>query len=372
MTTLSTQNQWYDVAVSSSITTNFGYTVYWNNVIQARWTALSGTTYTVEYRCLIRKTGGSGGTLTSSYNAYSIGGTGANTQSGSGGTYNFPSTGDYVVSTTSGTVSGASTSPTVTVTGGVVMGYYGTTWGSTSMSGSATLPAVYVKPTTPTISGSATSATSTKVIYGTTSFGIPSSGTVYLYGSTSSTPSTVQASASTTGNKTYTKSGLTANTRYYYRSNAVNGQLSSDYSSTITVVTLPAKLNSLTATTVGETSATLSYAQASDGGALTKTLEYRVGSGSWTTAGTPSSIGNLVIGNLTENQTYTVQARLTTSAGSSETISVTFTTGVASRFYGSVSGQAKQVKKLYGSVNGVARKITKIYGSVNGVAKRVF
>lgn len=108
-----------------------------------------------------------------------------------------------------------------------------------SGSGSATIhiPSSYTKPNKPTISAVANDSHSITVTYGTSSFGTPSSGTVYLYGGTSSSPSSQIASKTSTGSSTFVFNNLTPNTTYYFRSNASNGQLWSDYSSTVSAKT---------------------------------------------------------------------------------------------------------------------------------------
>ena len=230
----------------------------------------------------------------------------------------------------------------------------------------------YTAPTTPTISGSASAFNTVTVTYGTSSFGNPSTGTVYLYGASNSTPSTVVAQSSSTGDNVYTNTSLVGNTTYYYRSNAVNSQATSGYSTEITITTPCPALATLEVTNITETTATLSYSQAADGGAISsKTLQYRLNSDAWQDLGTASSIGTFTISGLTEGTSYTLEVRLVTTAGNGAIKSVTITSGVPSRFYGSVNGEAKKVKKLYGSVNGQAKRIVKLYGSVNGQAKRV-
>lgn len=234
MATLTNQNQWYDVDTQGPISTTIsGYTANWTNVIQARWTSRSGTVYSVQYRCVLRKNSGSLSTNTSSYNGYSIDGTGASEVSSSNTTINFSDTGDNVIATTSGSINGTSG----TVTGGVRLGYYGTTWGGTDLSGSITLPNPYVAPTTPTISATATSPTSITITYGTTSFGVPSTGTVTLYGGTAASPTTSIDTTNTTGDKTFTFTGLSPETTYYFRARANNGQLSSNYSTEVSATT---------------------------------------------------------------------------------------------------------------------------------------
>ena len=97
-----------------------------------------------------------------------------------------------------------------------------------------------VAPTAPTISGVQNDRQSNIITYGTSSFGNPSSGTVYLYGGTTSTPTTLIASKTSTGSSQRTHSGLESNTTYYYRARAYNGYAYSSYSPVISVKTKPA------------------------------------------------------------------------------------------------------------------------------------
>lgn len=140
MATLTNQNQWYDVATAGPYTSTIeNRNVTWTNVIQARWTARSGTTYTVQYRCVIRKSSGTSVGNNSSYAGWSIGGTGAATVTGGTSEWiYYNDIGDNQIGITTGTINGTSG----TVTGGVRLGYYGSTWGATNLSGSITLPQV--------------------------------------------------------------------------------------------------------------------------------------------------------------------------------------------------------------------------------------
>lgn len=101
-------------------------------------------------------------------------------------------------------------------------------------------PSGVTNPTTPTISGVQNDRQSNKITFGTTSFGNPSTGTVYLYGGTSDNPVTQVSAKTTTGNSTFTHSGLESNTTYYYRARAYNGYAWSNYSNTIQITTKPA------------------------------------------------------------------------------------------------------------------------------------
>ena len=114
------------------------------------------------------------------------------------------------------------------------------------LSGSVTTDSIdpaYKAPNKPTVSGLGVDARTNKITFGTSSFGYPASGNVYLYGGTSNNPTTQIASKTTTGNSTFTHSGLRPNTTYYYRARAKNSNNSwSDYSDVITVKTPPAIL----------------------------------------------------------------------------------------------------------------------------------
>lgn len=210
MATLTTKNQWYDVSVGGPYTSTIsGYSATWYNVIQARWTNLSGTTYTVQYRCLVRKTSGNLASNTSAYDGYSIGGTGAGTSSATNVTINFPNVGDNVIATVTGSVNGTSG----TVTGGVKLGYYGTTWGSTSLSGSITLP---TPVPTPDLTGIGVTPTTATVGWFVDDGEGSLNGTGYIYGGTTASPTT-QLFTTTLKNDTFVDTGLNPNTQYYYR-----------------------------------------------------------------------------------------------------------------------------------------------------------
>lgn len=192
-----------------------------------------------------------------------------------------------------------------------------TSAGSTA-SGSVTAT-TYKVPDTPTVSVTNASATSNTVTYGTASFNTPASGTVYLYGGTSSTPTTQLASKTTTGNSNYTHSGLAANTIYYYRAKASNTGGSSAYSSVKSVVTRPVaptvSLNSYSTTSI-----TLNYSVSADGGAQPRQLRYSLDGGStYTTVTTLStgsaSSGSFTISSLAANTSYTIRVMVSNQSG---------------------------------------------------------
>lgn len=217
---------------------------------------------------------------------------------------------------------------TVGVSGKVWTYVYGDAW---ITGNSVTMPSNYTKPTKPTVSASSSASTSTSVTYGTTSFGNPSSGTVYLYGGTSSTPTTQINSKSTTGNSTYTHSSLNANTRYYYRARANNGQLWSDYSDTVSTITRPPALTAKSAEVTGTTSVKINFTTAADGGADTKVIQVSRDSGqtwsnvAWVT--TPNAwSGNFSVQSLTPGTAYTFSLRVSNASGATSSGSVTATT----------------------------------------------
>lgn len=111
-----------------------------------------------------------------------------------------------------------------------------------STSVSASYDSGVASPATPSISGTNIDSYTNQITYGTSSFGNPSSGTVYLYGGTSPDPTTQIKSKTTTGNSTVTLDNLEPNTTYYYRARAHNGKAWSGYSQTITVKTKAATL----------------------------------------------------------------------------------------------------------------------------------
>ena len=133
------------------------------------------------------------------------------------------------ISNTSFTVSPNATSQTITIQ------IEGENTGSTTIHFDAT----YQPPATPTLTVTATSATSISITYGTTSFGNPATGAIVLkYGTSSSAITNQIDSSSTTGNHTFVHTGLNPNTTYYYRATATNTQ-SLSTNSTVKNATTP-------------------------------------------------------------------------------------------------------------------------------------
>ena len=191
--------------------------------------------------------------------------------------------------------------------------------GYTEYSGGGTVPSGVVAPTKPTVSAAVSSTTQNSVTYGTTSFGTPSSGTVYLYGGTSASPTTQLASKTSTGDSTYNHTGLTGNTKYYYRSRASNGSANSDYSADATAVTKPATPSACSLTVTGETTATLSVTSPSQGSALSMTVYYKLNNGSYASMGTITQGGTITktLTGLTAGTNYTATVYISTTSGNS-------------------------------------------------------
>lgn len=135
--------------------------------------------------------------------------------------------------------SGSDTTTGSSISAGVR--FYSSPWGWTGdnlyLSDTLTFTSPTTPPNTPTISIGNVTANSVTVTYGTTSFGNPSTGVVTLYGGTSAAPTTTINTTNTTGDKTFVYTGLTPETTYYFRARANNGQLNSNYSTEISVIT---------------------------------------------------------------------------------------------------------------------------------------
>lgn len=238
--------------------------------------------------------------------------------------------------TTSYTESASSTSSTFSV-------YYKDTrrddWVNTTLSWSTSVDPGYTAPSTPTVTIGTKSVDSIVVTYGTSSFGYPSSGNVYLYGGTSSSPTTQITSKTTTGNSSYTNGSLASNTEYYYRSRANNGQMNSNYSTEKTAVTLAAT-PTVSVGSISGHDATINYSTVADGGFYDKTIEYSTDGGTtWETGATviggSAQTGSFVIDNLPSGNN-SVQIRTTTTSGSDTPITISVSIPTNAKLYGGV------------------------------------
>lgn len=173
--------------------------------------------------------------------------------------------------------------------------------------------------------------------------------------------------------QTYGVTGLNANTQYtrYFRVHTTAGNSAVK---SFTWTTKPANITSATATTIGETTATIAVACGASGSAATTSLQVSDDNSTWTTVATnvQGTTVNVNLTGLTPGTSVTRYFRVHTPYGNSATTSVTFDTLLAARFYGSVNGETKLIRKLYGSVNGQTKKIDKLYGSVNGQTKLIY
>ena len=167
---------------------------------------------------------------------------------------------------------------------------------SWNVSDSVKTPAFTVAPTTPTVSITSNKYNEIIASYGTTSFGNPTTGTVYLYGDTTASPTTQIASKTTVGLSEFTWENLTGNTQYYIRSRASNSALNSNYSTDVPVITpcpVPVDLDVDSETYTAYNKLLTEYALEidSDGGAATRNAYYQLSSddgetwGEWTLIG---------------------------------------------------------------------------------------
>ena len=365
--TLANQNTWYDVAVAGPYTSTIdGYTINWNNVIQARWTGVSGSTYAMQYRCVVRKNSGNSTNNQSSYNGYSIGGSGATTSSASNINIQYPNIGDNAIKTVSGTFSGASG----TVTGGVKLGYYGTTWGGTNLTGSFNLPSAGTPPVglaasdvTPMVDGFLATVSLTSWGTGGSTADRRKSMSVRTYDESSlieprryTTIYENTLSSDITVNNQSTASGgdliIVGNTRYTLSIYANNGIANTGHIRVGDYVTLAYPV-SLSSPSFESGAATFEYDVPADGGFYDKTIEYSIDGGdNWTTVATHSggaaASGSFTVSGLSEGVEYEILVRTSTTAGSSTT-SRTFSLDTTA-FYGSHNSQAERVSRLYGAL----------------------
>lgn len=169
---------------------------------------------------------------------------------------------------------------------------------------------------------------------------------------------------------------IRGNTEYTLGAYATNGNVSTG-SQNMGNYTTRAYAPTLSVDTLGEDNVIIAYSTPADGGKYSKSVQYSLDGGTtWVTGATVStgsaSSGTFTISGLTDDTTYTLKCRVSTSAGETNGSDVTFTTLESHKLYGSVNGQTKKVTKLYGSVSGQSKEIKKLYASVGGVTKRIF
>lgn len=213
-------SSWQNIA-SAQLSYTYEYPYTWTITLQARYSNQSGNSATVRVRAVITNNAG--------YPWY-----------GSNKGYNIQGNG-YVQydATVNGGASFTTTEYSAgTLSGGGTMSLWGTysVMGSYSATASevVVMPQFIIAPSTPVISVTNDNAHKNTITYSVSSFGYPASGNVKLYWANNPnfTSQTLLQTKTTTGQFTYSHTGLTADTTYYYRVIATNGSASSDYVST--------------------------------------------------------------------------------------------------------------------------------------------
>jgi len=203
---------------------------------------------------------------------------------------------------------------------------------------------VVVAPDTPTITNVIPSNHSVTFDYGTTSFGIPSTGNVWLSCLSQYAVSSVFTitSKTTTGMSTETitkysdgflKKDIVGNTIYFLGATADNGSATAA-TSPIQFVTLPNE-TAVSIVSISDTSILIRFTAPANGGARKQYFEYSIDGGkTWETYAQSSStkeVGwNEEISNLTSNTEYTILTRTRTTAGVTPGATLTVTTSTPS------------------------------------------
>lgn len=141
-----------------------------------------------------------------------------------------------------------------------------------------------------------------------------------------------------------------------------------------TIITVPGPAT-VTFDTATSHTATFNYLTTADSGYYPKTIQYSLdGGATWVDITTifsgEATAGSFTISGLIPGVSYTLQSRISTTAGFTSNVDVAFSTdsSVADKniFYGSANNEAEEISKIYGSENNASVRIKKIYGSING------
>ena len=224
--------------------------------------------------------------------------------------------------------------------------------GSVNYSGTGYIPSGYSNPTGLSVSIASKTYNSASFNVSVSSYGTPGSangryieaailnsssyGNPYRYATASNTTSSkiTVNNSSAQGSTAFT---ITGNTTYHYGAYASNTQRSiSTVAGTFTTLCPP--LSALTFSsqsyrTYNTVNAVINWTRQTDGGALTRTLNYRYSTDggstytAWTSAGTVTATSSsFTVSGIPTSKTVTLEAKLTTTAGDSTTKTVTFTT----------------------------------------------
>lgn len=210
-------SSWQDIA-SAQVSYVYQYSYTWTITLQARYSNQSGNSATVRVRAIIKNASASEWYGTNK--GYNINNNGyVEYSSAVAGGASF-TTNEY----TAGTLTGGNSK---SLNGSwSVMGTY-----SANASETVVMPQFIIDPSNPVVNAVTNSAHQNTITWSLSSYGYPSSGNVKLWYSTSPTfaGETLLDTKTTTGQWTYTHTGLTANTTYYYRAKADNGSATSQY-----------------------------------------------------------------------------------------------------------------------------------------------
>lgn len=210
-------SSWQNIA-SATVSYVYEYSYTWRITLQARYTNQSGNSATVKVRAVI--TNEANVEWYGTNKGYNINNNGYVQYTNSvGGGASF-TTDEY----SAGSLSGGSSR---SLSGNwSVMGSY-----SATASETVVMPQFIIAPSKPGLTVTTDNAHQNTIVYSETSYGYPSTGNTKLWFDTSSTfaNETLLETKTTTGQWTFTHTGLTADTTYYYRVKASNGSADSAY-----------------------------------------------------------------------------------------------------------------------------------------------